>query len=50
MPFDAEGPQRPICALGTLFSYNRKLSETEKFASKINNKQNNKRNNRQHNI
>ena len=40
MPFDINWPQSPICALGTYFSYNRKLYETENFASKINKLQN----------
>ena len=35
-PFDIKWPQRPIYALGTAFSYNRNLCETENFTSKIN--------------
>ena len=36
MPFDVKWPRRPIYALGTAFSQNRNLCETENFASKIN--------------
>ena len=36
MPFDVKWPRRPIYALGTAFSYNRNLCETENFTSKIN--------------
>ena len=37
MPFDVKWPQRPICALGTVFfSYNRNLCEAENFTSNIN--------------
>lgn len=36
MPCHVIWPQRPIYALGTAFSYNRKLCETENFTSKIN--------------
>ena len=36
MPIDVKWPQRPIYALGTAFSYDRYLCETEKFTSKIN--------------
>ena len=35
MPFDVKWPRRPIYALGTAFSYNRNLFETENFTSKI---------------
>ena len=35
MPFDVKWPRRPIYALGTAFSYNRNLCETENFTSKI---------------
>ena len=36
MPFDIKWPKRPIYALGTAFSYNRNLCESENFTSKIN--------------
>ena len=36
MPFDVKWPRRSIYALGTAFSYNRNLCETENFTSKIN--------------
>jgi hypothetical protein len=36
MPVDVKWPQRPICALGTSFSCNRKFCETENFTSKTN--------------
>ena len=36
MPFGVKWPRRPIYALGTAFSYNRNLCETENFTSKIN--------------
>ena len=36
MPCHVILPQRPIYALGTAFSYNRNLCETENFTSKIN--------------
>ena len=36
MPFDVKWPRRPIYALGTAFSYNRNLCETENFTSEIN--------------
>ena len=36
IPFDVKWPQRRIYALGTAFSYNRDLCETENFTSKIN--------------
>ena len=36
MPFDVKWPRRPVIyALGTAFSYNRNLCETENFTSKI---------------
>ena len=36
MPFDIKWPKRPIYALGTAFSYNCNLCESENFTSKIN--------------